>query len=354
MKDLLFPLRRLHGNLYEERQKREKSKSIAKKIQLAKPETVLFIITPTHGNMGDHAIAEAAINVLRDLQMDYLEITTNELQLLSHYNKLGVMNGRPILVNGGGNLGTLWPEVEKLFRRVIQSAPKSPIICLPNTMFYEQSAEGEQDLQKSREIYNAHNNLLLCAREKISFACMSENYNNVVLIPDMALMLNKCKNVSERSGCLLCLRRDIERTLTDKDTAEVKNQAVMLFGENIKESDMNINRSVPIEQRDNALAEKYDEFCSAELVITDRLHGMIFAAITGTPCIVVNSKSPKVKGCYEWIKELGYIRFAEKTEQISQIYNQLPRKEYSYDNSYLMPYYDRLRELITKMFKEVN
>ncbi len=40
------------------------------------------------------------------------------------------------------------------------------------------------------------------------------------------------------------------------------------------------------------LNSKFAEFLSSGLVITDRLHGMIFAAITGTPCIALDNKSP--------------------------------------------------------------
>lgn len=49
----------------------------------------------------------------------------------------------------------------------------------------------------------------------------------------------------------------------------------------------------------------------AQLVITDRLHAMIFAAITETPCIAMDNKSKKVKGVYEWIRDLPYVQYAD-------------------------------------------
>ena len=37
---------------------------------------------------------------------------------------------------------------------------------------------------------------------------------------------------------------------------------------------------------------------------------MIFAYITHTPCIALDSLSHKIKGCHEWIKDAGYIGLA--------------------------------------------
>lgn len=61
------------------------------------------------------------------------------------------------------------------------------------------------------------------------------------------------------------------------------------------------------------------EFASAKLVITDRLHGMIFAALTQTPCIVLGNYNHKVKGTYEWLQELPYICFADTVQQAAEI-----------------------------------
>ena len=372
MRDILLPLRRLHGTMHEEQLRRNQSKNLAARIRSVPTDMPLFVMTPTHGNLGDHAIAEAISHMLQEMQLDYLEITSNELQLLAQYKRMGLLNGHPILVNGGGNLGTLWPGVEQLFRQIIQNAPRSPIVCLPNTIYYEDTPEGQQELQKSREIYNAHDRLLLCARERISYEYMKKNYKNVLLIPDMALSLNECSKpakaalsdekdsfrssseAGKREGCILCLRSDSERTRTEAETQILQEQAQMMFGMRVKESDMNINRPVPIAQRSKVLAEKYAEFRTAELVITDRLHGMIFAAITGTPCIVIDSKSPKVRGCYEWIRELGYIRFVDTPDQIAQAYEPMKGKNFIYHNESLVPYYQELREKIEAFFEGEN
>ena len=42
-------------------------------------------------------------------------------------------------------------------------------------------------------------------------------------------------------------------------------------------------------------------------MVTDTLHCMVSAAITGTPCIAFDNLSGKVQGVYQWIKNLPYI-----------------------------------------------
>ena len=44
--------------------------------------------------------------------------------------------------------------------------------------------------------------------------------------------------------------------------------------------------------------------------VTDRLHGMIFSVVTGTPCIALDNVSGKVRGVHAWIEDLPTLRFA--------------------------------------------
>lgn len=352
-KDILYPLRRLHGCIFEMQKKWENAKALKAQLSKVDCETAFFVLSPTHGNMGDHAIAEAVARLLDEMKIRYVEVTTAQLSLLRKFGYLSVMDEHLILVNGGGNLGTLWPAAEELFRKLIQKNPRASIICLPNTIYYENTEYGKRELEKSRRIYNAHPHLTLCAREKISYELMQRIYKNVLLIPDMALSLNHCTEEQKRNGCMLCLRSDREKTITAEAEAELTMRVEELFEENYRRSDMNIGRPVALCDRAATLEEKYAEFRTAELVITDRLHGMIFAAITGTPCIVINSKSPKVRGCYEWIRELEYIKFADGVEQIPTLYRQVQRKCHVYDNEKMLPLYEELKQTIHQELKAV-
>ena len=90
-----------------------------------------------------------------------------------------------------------------------------------------------------------------------------------------------------------------------------------------------------------------DEFCSSKLVITDRLHAMIFAAITETPCVVILSKSHKVKGVYQWIKHLNYIKLVENLDTLKQSVEEvLQVSQPCYDNSEIKKEFKKLVEVI--------
>ena len=342
--DLLMPIRRLHGRMYEANKEFKEVRQLCKRIKDADKSTVLFVLSPSHGNLGDHAIALSIIELLTEMKIKFIEITTVQLFQLKKYHKLGIMNKHRIIVNGGGNLGTLWFNIENLFRCIIRENPDSPIFCFPNTIFYEKTEYGNKELENSKDIYNHHQMLKLYAREKTSFDFMKELYYNVKLIPDMVLFLNKSQKQKNRVGCLLCLRNDCERTRTDEQERQILTSARRLFNENVKYTDMCLNHGVSPENRKYAVEEKFDEFKGAQLVITDRLHGMIFSAVTGTPCIVIESKSPKIRGCYEWVKNLDYICFADNVEQIEALYKVMPKNGNQYDNSELLSYRDILKK----------
>lgn len=351
MLDILYPLRRLHGAMYEAKLRQEKRNQYKQQFK-NHPKTVFLVLTPEHGNMGDHAIAEAETELLRSIGCDYIEITGQQLYKMRKRKELNLMDGFPILINGGGNLGTLWMDVEQMERNVIEQNPRSKIFILPNTIYFEDSEWGKEELEKSKRIYNRHNNLYLYAREKESYLLMKDTFRHAKLIPDMVLYLNLCRGETERHGCLLCLRNDREKTRTEEQEKMVFQQAAELFGEAVEVTDMVVAGSVPPERREQMLEEKFDQFRHAELVITDRLHGMIFCAITGTPCVVVDSKSPKVRGCYEWIKDLDYIRFADAPSRIGEEYRKIPSEVHFYDNNRLMPYYEELKTDILNMVLE--
>jgi pyruvyl transferase EpsI len=101
-----------------------------------------------------------------------------------------------------------------------------------------------------------------------------------------------------------------------------------------------------LEKRKAVLEFKLSQFRSAKIVITDRLHGMVLAAITGTPCIVFSNYNQKVLGTYDWIKDLNYIRFVRDIEEAQKAFGELNSLEsYSpYDSKVLESMYNPLIE----------
>ena len=356
--DILFPIRRLHGCIHERHDFKKKKKQLKKYYlnefnEFFKQNQfgVILAMTPEHGNLGDHAIAYAEMKLLESLQIACLEISATELENLQKYNLLHLMNGHPILITGGGNLGTLWIVYEHLIRDIVSKNPHSKIMILPNSVYYEDSECGKSELEKSILTYNGHPNLTIYAREFLSYEIMKPIYNSVRLIPDMVLYLERMVSDKDRHGCLMCMRDDRERTITKEEVLLLNSKLKNIFGNDISYIDTHVINDIARENRENALLKKLLEFASASLVITDRLHGMIFCAITGTPCIVINSKSPKVKGCYEWIKDLGYIHFVDNINEIEKACASIPKCRHQYSNDHLLPYFNELKQDISNIVK---
>ncbi|MGH2097437.1 polysaccharide pyruvyl transferase family protein [Aerococcus urinaeequi] len=85
--------------------------------------------------------------------------------------------------------------------------------------------------------------------------------------------------------------------------------------EHIKESDTHLGDKIvlDISKRDNIVMDKLKEISKHELVITDRLHGMIFAYLTDTPCLVFDNNNHKISQTYDtWLKNNTNIILVKK------------------------------------------
>lgn len=330
--------------------------NILSQIKKIEKDICFLVLTPRHGNLGDHAIAFAEQQMLYEASIKYIELTGRELEVLHKRNKLGIMNGYPVIINGGGNLGSLWPDVEKMIRNIIIQNPLSPIIIMPSTVFYGNKEIDILDLKESQRVYNRHKNLTIFARENISYEFMKSLYHSVKISPDLVLSLNYEGNIkTKRSGCLLCLRKDSEKKLNTEQEKKLRDILKDTFGKNVFTTDTVVDYSISKENRKKELEKKWNEFLSVKLVITDRLHGMIFAAITGTPCIVLDSKSPKIRGCYKWIDNLAYIYFLNSIINLEDVLGKMNiDNKYKYNSSMLAQEYQILKEKLQEIKERIN
>ena len=140
---------------------------------------------------------------------------------------------------------------------------------------------------------------MMIAREKTSFEIMKTLYpdSKILLTPD--IVLSSTANLygvvpALRFGVLMCLRNDPEKAVADEQWVHLEHYLDDI-GKWHRRTDMYSAGAVTVSNRKERVREKMQEFCGAELVITDRLHGMVFAALTGTPCIAFSNNNHKVK-----------------------------------------------------------
>jgi len=301
-----------------------------------------------HGNVGDQAIMLAE-NKFFD---NYSENCINISKIMWIYAKSMIkrnLNSNDLIVmHGGGYIGTLWPTAEKQTREIIKSFPNNKIVFLPNTIFFEDSPYGMKEVMKTKRIWEEHGNIHICAREKQSYDyCRSHLAHSVSLIPDIVLYLNKQNKETHRSGVLLCFRSDQETVLKKSEICnlinELKNRSLeYMITDTVQPYD------IPFSMCEDEVNKKLDEFRASKLVVTDRLHGMIFAAITGTPCVAINNISRKVEGVYQWIDYLDYIKFVYNPEEMFHETNNLLSKDLNatWDNTPLMKRFEKLSKIL--------
>lgn len=317
---------------------------------------IYFISTPVHGNLGDQAIVYAQHLMMSEcgLERAVVEITRPAYGRLCGWLGKVTEKGDVIIIDGGGNLGTLWMEEEEKMRDIVQRFPQNPIFIFPQTAYYEQSHYGQKELKKSAEIYSGHRNLTILCRDRITYGLVKENFHGVksFYTPDMVPFLSNVQRKSERNGILLCLREDLE-SIREVDFLPRLKAGLLKKGYAIRETSTLVDRKVTKWNRKIELEKKWKEFSSAKLIITDRLHGMIFSAVTGTPCIALDNISHKVRDGYEWLCNLPYIMFCDGSlEKVLERADAVCREciEYQYDRSSLEPYYSKMKEEIKNAF----
>lgn len=296
---------------------------------------------PHHGNLGDNAIALAEERIIEKYFSKYEKFVVPEKRLEKCAERLkGYVHDEDILLlHGGGNIGDTYVTPEAGRRKMIQMYPNNKIIIFPQTAYFSDTPEGEKVLEESKRIYNAHKNLVILAREEKSYNFMKKEFYNakVYLTPDIVMTLKETKNI-KRAGALLLFRTDKEKTVTDETIEDIKEKMVEHYGKYIL-SDMNIwntiTNNISYKQREELLEDKFIQLQSAKMVVTDRLHGMIFSAITETPCIVFNNFNHKIEESYKWLKELKYIKFCKNLSELEEKINELKKvKKIKYDNQF--------------------
>lgn len=284
---------------------------------------IFVMLAADYGNLGDVAITYAQVCFLKknfpDREIIQVPISKTYKWLKAMKNI--ITKNDIITIVGGGNIGDLYLDIERQRRFIIKLFKKYTIISFPQTIDFDKTETGERELRRTIRAYNKNKNIILLAREENSFNKMVElfPFAKVYLTPDIVLTLDKCQR-RKRNGAVmtLCIRNDMESTMVGNQKDIIK-KIFEDIGYSIKIRDTHIG-NVRLDTREsrNELANIWFDFSKTGIVITDRLHGMIFCAITRTPCVAINNKNGKVKGVYErWLSRLNYIKLVDDYDIIN-------------------------------------
>lgn len=304
-------------------------------------KNIFVFLGADYGNLGDVAITYAQTKFLKEQYPDYnvVEIPISETLAGIKAVKHIISKEDVVVLIGGGNTGDLYDDIEWLRQLVILNFRKQRIIGFPQTFDFSNTRKGHLCRCIAHCVYRRARTFILLAREQNTMNIIQRDMNdiNVAMAPDIVMTLDE-RTQSERRGVLVCMRSDKEKVVSDVEKQCLINELRKRYT-NITFQDTQVN-GVNKENRYNQLKSLIDCFRKHEIVITDRLHGMILCFITGTPALVFDNSNHKISACFNWIKDCGYIKmigehdslndfmpinnFEETHNRILQCYKELP------------------------------
>lgn len=319
-------------------------------------EDIVLVGTPLHENLGDHLITLGTREFLASSYPNrgVVEVPLEAYRVFWKSLKKGMTERNTILINGGGWMGDVYPEDEAVIRHVAKTFPENKMIIMPQTIFYEdiKSNIAQESIRKGREAFNRTGDISLCLREGRSLEIADKAYPRVrsCLIPDMALAYydKAPKSTSAPKGRIgVCLRSDKEKSL-DAHAVDKIMETLRETGKTIVPITTMAGRKVYSHERECVVQEKLKEFSACDLVLTDRLHAMLFAFLTDTPCIAFDNSTKKVSGVYKaWLRAQRSVELLTEPDNLSKLLDSLENRPEDDKVNFSSFDYSILKELIS-------
>ena len=282
---------------------------------------------PDHSNVGDSAIWLGELAHLRA-----------QGRLPAYYSAIAdfddaacraAIGGGPILIHGGGNMGTLWPKHEAFRLHLLRAHRGRPIVQMPQSIHYADIAAAAEMADAIR----AHGAFTLLVRDSRSLAFAHEHFDCPAhLCPDAALMLGRQRRESPTAPVFALLRTDHERAAgatdplppgviaddwLEEDAAQKRYLRLSLKLDRLLIRDPMAQRAA----RQRRLAEWRVQrgltmLSTGERVVTDRLHAHILSLLLDIPHVLLDNSYGKVAGfADQWTGDYdGLVRAATRTD----------------------------------------
>lgn len=308
-------------------------------ITLPKGKKIFFFLAADYGNLGDYAITVAQKEFLRNTFPSYhlVIVKLNETFKALYYSQIININRDDIVtIVGGGNMGSLYYSIELCRQYVISKFTSQRIISFPQSICFLNDAKGKSALIKSCKFYYKHRaRLTLLFREELSYkrAQLIFSKNKIKLVPDIVFTLNKVRNTVRGHRVIFSFRDDKEGLISSNFVCEIKAY-IRELGFEYTDRDTYIgNQLYNDDKLEHSFEQLLDDYRQAKLVITDRLHGMLFAYITGTPAIVFPNNNGKIESSYKWINDCEYIKYCSLPEKSKfiDLFNKLQQVSFDYN-----------------------
>ena len=269
-------------------------------------QPVVYLDYPVHDNVGDLLIHQGADAFLAD--NGYTVLGRFSMHDFSHLDRngenkvvlkpsirmldaLAERDGCVFALHGGGNFGDLWPQFQMFRELIVERYPDTRIVVLPQSIHFDNPAKRE----RSARVLRAHKKLFVFVRDEESLAFLRAASVAGAVVPDMAHQLwgrQPFDGHAGGSGTLVMRRRDRESRNAgdaggDFDWAEMNGEVSRLLLRGLRKwqtIDNPLRRWIPNYQlwriyRDHLVRRAVERFRPYGRIDTDRLHGVILAAL---------------------------------------------------------------------------
>lgn len=281
---------------------------------IPKNAPVYYIDYPVYSNGGD-------LLIMKGTEAFFRNYSVNVKKRYSAINypssKLNVPAKTVFLLQGGGNFGDLYPQHQNLREKIIKEYRNHRIIIMPQSLFFS----SQEELNKSGEVFNSHNDLHLFVRDKNSYNIAVSNFPNchVYLSPDMAHELWPIHPTHEPTKEILnFLRVDIEKTREQIEHEKKANGDYRDWNNTFSTLELFIIKlfakllklKLPVvrfwyKYSDYLVSKSIKQFSNYKIIKTSRLHGHILSCLMGKDNeLLDNSYGKNSSYYYQWTLNL--------------------------------------------------
>ena len=266
---------------------------------------------PDYGNVGDSAIWLGEITWL---QAKFGMRPSYVCRLDADWNKLRSSAGDgPILLNGGGNFGDIWPHQQRFREAVLERFPGRRVIQLPQSIHYSDPVQ----VGRTARAISRHGAFTLLVRDVESYELARKSFDcEVRLCPDMAFVLGAARRpVPATNDVLMLLRSDKERADLNPDHGELPAGWIV---DDWLVDEPNTNLNAKLDWAKQCLFEPaliggaarqafYFErlarrrvarglrlLSTARVIVSDRLHVHILSTLLGIPHVTLDNVYGKI------------------------------------------------------------
>ncbi|MCJ0894048.1 polysaccharide pyruvyl transferase family protein [Rhodococcus sp. ARC_M5] len=301
-------------------------------------DRIALLDFPIHENAGDSLIYAGERRYFGDLQVrvDYLS------DIFAHSDKMlrKRIGDRTIFLHGGGNFGDRWPLHQEFRERIVSRFTANRIVALPQGIDYARS----DALKATAEVYGQHPDLTLLLRERRSYEIALSAFpeNRIEYCPDLAFGASIARSPSgSKVDVVKLFREDSERL--DHGSVHLEHSSAKFdWGQQRMVSVRSHAITLPTRIVSNfpkstkilypALVQSYGRLIRLNLsvaqrilnfgsvVLTDRLHAAVLAAMMGKQVVAMDNANQKVSGIYDaYLHRFDNVRFASNVDEAAQL-----------------------------------